>query len=280
MHTTSKTLYITDLDGTLLHHNERISNKSCEIINNLIKNGLNFSYATARSIVTSSMVSKGLEVELPVIVNNGTFITDPHTRKRIISNKFTQNEASDIYNSLVNFEISPLIYSYINDNEKFSYDKKSINSALADFIESRKNDGRDNPLENTSQILDGDVFYFTCIGEDEKLIAAYNALKEKYNCIYQKDIYSNEPWLEIMPHSATKAQAILQLKELYGFDKVVVFGDGINDIPMFEIADECYAVANATEKLKAIATDIIDSNENDGVAKWLTKNFNYINQQS
>ena len=280
MHTTSKTLYITDLDGTLLHHNERISNNSCEILNELIKSGLNFSYATARSIVTSSMVSKGLEVELPVIVNNGTFITDAHTRKRIISNKFTQNEAADIYNSLINFEISPLIYSYINDNEKFSYDKKSINSALADFIESRKNDGRDNPLENTSQILDGDVFYFTCIGEDEKLIAAYNALKEKYNCIYQKDIYSNEPWLEIMPHSATKAQAILQLKELYGFDKVVVFGDGINDIPMFEIADECYAVANATEKLKAIATDIIDSNENDGVAKWLTKNFNYINQQS
>ena len=116
MHTTQKTLYITDLDGTLLHHNERISNNSCEILNELIKNGLNFSYATARSIVTSSMVSKGLEVKLPVIVNNGTFITDPHTRKRIISNKFTKNEAADIYNSLVNFEISPLIYSYINDN--------------------------------------------------------------------------------------------------------------------------------------------------------------------
>lgn len=273
MHTTSKTLYITDLDGTLLHHNEKISKESCEILNGLIKNGLNFSYATARSIVTSSKVSEGLEVELPVIVNNGTFITDFHTRERIISNKFTENEAADIYSSLINFEISPLIYSYINDNEKFSYEKSSINPALADFIESRKNDGRDNPLENTSHILDGDVFYFACIGEDEKLIAAYNALKEKYNCIYQKDIYSNEPWLEIMPHSATKALAILQLKELYGFDRVVVFGDGVNDIPMFEIADECYAVANATEKLKAIATDIIDSNENDGVAKWLTKNF-------
>lgn len=276
MHFASKTLYITDLDGTLLHHNERISKESCEILNGLIKKGLNFSYATARSIVTSSMVSKGLEVNLPVIVNNGTFITDAHTRKRIISNQFTQSEASDIYSSLVNFEISPLIYSYINDNEKFSYDKKNINPALADFIESRKNDGRDNPLENTSHILDGDVFYFTCIGEDKKLIAAYNALKDKYNCIYQKDIYSNEPWLEIMPHSATKALAILQLKELYGFDKVVVFGDGINDIPMFEIADECYAVANATEKLKAIATDIIDSNENDGVAKWITENFKQI----
>ena len=38
---------------------------------------------------------------------------------------------------------------------------------------------------------------------------------------------------------------------------------------MFKIADECYAVSNAVDELKAIATGIIDSNNNDGVAKWL-----------
>lgn len=52
-------------------------------------------------------------------------------------------------------------------------------------------------------------------------------------------------------------------------DRVVSFGDAINDIPMFRISDECYAVANAVTELKEIATGIIDSNEEDGVAKWL-----------
>ena len=75
-----------------------------------------------------------------------------------------------------------------------------------------------------------------------------------------------------MPHTASKSHAILQLKELLHCDKVVVFGDGINDIPMFKIADECYAMANAIDDLKQIATAVIDSNENDGVAKWLVEN--------
>jgi hydroxymethylpyrimidine pyrophosphatase-like HAD family hydrolase len=42
---------------------------------------------------------------------------------------------------------------------------------------------------------------------------------------------------------------------------------------MFEIADEGYAVQNADPALKAIATAIIDSNEQDGVARWLAENF-------
>ena len=42
---------------------------------------------------------------------------------------------------------------------------------------------------------------------------------------------------------------------------------------MFELADESYAVENAHEDLKKYATDIILSNEEDGVAQWLAQNF-------
>ena len=50
---------------------------------------------------------------------------------------------------------------------------------------------------------------------------------------------------------------------------MITFGDGKNDVDMFEIADECYAVSNAHEALKEKATGIIGSNNEDGVAKWL-----------
>ncbi|MDE7478834.1 MAG: HAD family hydrolase, partial [Lachnospiraceae bacterium] len=156
-----------------------------------------------------------------------------------------------------------------------SYDEKAINPSLAAFVAARKHGNRDNPLSDTSMILQGDVFYFTCIGEEVKLRAAYDELKADYNCIFQFDIYSHEPWLEVMPHTASKAHAIGQLKTLYHCDKVVVFGDGANDIPMFEAADESYAMANAIDTLKEFATAVIDSNENDGVAKWLDENAIY-----
>ena len=54
--------------------------------------------------------------------------------------------------------------------------------------------------------------------------------------------------------------------------KLVVFGDGINDMPLFHIANESYAMADAVPELKKIATAVIDSNNNDGVAKWIMEN--------
>ena len=65
---------------------------------------------------------------------------------------------------------------------------------------------------------------------------------------------------------------IKQLQALLNCEKVIVFGDGKNDIDMFQIADESYAVANAHEDLKKYATEVILSNDEDGVAKWLENN--------
>lgn len=72
-----------------------------------------------------------------------------------------------------------------------------------------------------------------------------------------------------MPVRATKAEAIRTLLKLWDCDRIVSFGDAINDIPMFEISDECYAVANAVPELKNIATGVIGDNDHDGVARWL-----------
>lgn len=75
--------------------------------------------------------------------------------------------------------------------------------------------------------------------------------------------------MEIMPKTVSKANAVMQLKAQLCCDKVIVFGDGKNDIDMFEIADECYAVENAVDELKERATAVIASNNEDGVARWL-----------
>lgn len=114
--------------------------------------------------------------------------------------------------------------------------------------------------------------YTTCIETPEKIKLFYDKYKDIYHCVYQKDIYSDEQWLEIMPKDVTKASAVQKLKQITQRDYVVVFGDGINDLEMFGIADECYAMSNAEPELKAAATKIIESNDNDGVARWLAEN--------
>ena len=121
------------------------------------------------------------------------------------------------------------------------------------------------------ELYDGEIYYFTCIGSREELSPVYEEVRrlKGFRCVFQQELYRPEYWLEIMPENASKAHGMEKLKELLHCDRVVVFGDALNDLPMFKAADEAYAVANAAEELKQAATGIIGSNEEDGVADWL-----------
>ena len=263
---------IFDLDGTLLQNNSRISKKSCEILNRLINHGVFFSYATARGLATALKVTEGLYCNVPVITKNGVVIVRPDTNEIVSKNLFLKEEAEAIYHTLCDEKLDPIVYSYQNGMEKFSYNMNTQSEGIQWFVSSHQQDTRDNPVSDNEELLRGEFFYFSCIGTKELLEKTYQKMQNKYQCIFSKDTYNDRMWLEIMPKCATKASAILQLKEMMQFDTIIAFGDGVNDIPMFEIADECFAVENADAQLKKIATGIIGTNQSDGVANWMEKN--------
>ena len=71
------TLYISDLDGTLLTSSGKMKPRAEEMLNDMIENGLNFTYCTARSINSAGNLMKNVKISLPVILQNGVFIYDP-----------------------------------------------------------------------------------------------------------------------------------------------------------------------------------------------------------
>ena len=77
--------------------------------------------------------------------------------------------------------------------------------------------------------------------------------------------------VQIMAKDVNKASSIEKIRDFLGFDKgeIVVFGDDANDIEMLRECGIGVAVANAINEAKAVADHICDSNDNDGVAKWL-----------
>lgn len=272
-----KTLHVTDLDGTLLNSNSSISEYSKNIINGLVEKGMLFTYATARSLTSASVVAKGLSTEIPIIAYNGAFIVEPSDGKILSSNFITEEQKEFLKETFQKNNVSPLVYAYVDGVEKVTWRTATENEGIRHYLNVRKGDKRFNPLteEEADRLYLGDSFYYTCIGEKEELQPVYEALKdhEAFNVLFHQEIYRTEYWCEILPKKATKANAIAELKKLWGCDRVVSFGDAENDIPMFEISDECYAVENAVEELKKIATGIIGSNEEDGVAKWLKENW-------
>lgn len=272
-----KTMYVTDLDGTLLNTKDRINPESIQTINMLVEKGMLFTYATARSLLSALVVTEGLCTQMPVIVYNGAFIICPKTGEVLHSLSFTQEEAEVVQSCLEENGISPLVYAFVDQAERVSWDVARENEGIRRYLSLRKGDKRLRPLENGKGLYDGKIFYYTCIGEREELLPVYGIFSQddRFRCTLQQELYRPEYWCEIMPKKASKAEAIKRLKEICGCDRIVSFGDAINDIPMFEISDECYAVENAVAGLKEIATGIIASSDQDGVAKWLRSYAEY-----
>ena len=83
----------------------------------------------------------------------------------------------------------------------------------------------------------------------------YDELRVKYDLMYHygEDIYTKYYWLEITHRDSDKGRGALFLKNYIGADKLICFGDHMNDISMFKMADEAYAVGNAVQELKDIA---------------------------
>lgn len=267
------TLYVSDLDGTLLRSDEKTSEYTNNVINSLTERGMLFSYATARSLITAKKATSGINAKIPLIVYNGAFVIDNLSDDILIENYFDDG-VNLVLEDLFANKVYPIVYAYIDGKEKFSFVPELCSRGTNKFLESRKGDIRTNAVEEINDLRSGKIFYITCIDEAEKLEPLYKKYKDSYHCVYQTDIYTKEQWLEIMPLNASKARAIKQLQSLLKCEKLVVFGDGKNDIDMFELADESYAVENAHEDLKRIATSIIASNDEDGVAKWLDEKIN------
>ena len=55
-------------------------------------------------------------------------------------------------------------------------------------------------------------------------------------------------------------------------EEIVAFGDDLNDIDMLGYAGVGVVMDNALEQVKTVADYICDTNDNDGLAKWLEEN--------
>lgn len=268
-----KVLYVSDLDATLMHKDLKISDFSVKTINELVAKGAAFTYATARSISSAGTITKDLNLRLPVITRNGAVLADNNTGKIIEKALFTESEVDLLKEMLPELPRTGFVSCYFGDDMKKVFADTLHTPELQGYLDYYKDDPSVVFSSDLTGMFRGDPGYVTIIGDKSESEPLYIRARE-YNgweCLFQKDVYRDEYWLEIAPQNSTKAKSILKLKEEYGFDKLVVFGDSVNDIPMFKIADEAYAVANAVDELKALATGIIGSNEEDAVAVYLSQ---------
>ena len=270
-----KTLFVSDLDGTLLTSKECISEYSLKHLNELIDGGLAFTYATARSLNSAAKACWGLRQNLPVILYNGAVIMEPSTRRMLYNNHFNRGQLMYLKELFYRHNAWPLVYSFRGLEERVSWVTEKETAGMRRYLERRKDDPRLHPVTSREELAGDEIFYFNCIGKKEDLDALHEEVENSLDmkCIYERETYQTDYWCEIMPRSTSKGAAAEELKKILAAEKLVVFGDGINDVELFKSADEKYAMKNADESRKALATSVIGYSEEDGVVKFIMENL-------
>ena len=277
-----RVLYISDLDGTLLNPQAKLSAFTRETINRLVQDGMQFTYATARSHSTASRVLSGLHCSAPAVTHNGSFLTDPQTGLIFDIAYFSEEEAAFARKVFRQYGLSPVVYAVFGSlhlpgfiPEKLSLLSGKLPLATEHFLEDHAGDTRVRFVADEDTLYDGCPFYFNVMINDRAQLEQAAALLTEERGFYitlQEEIYRpGDYWLEVMPVNATKAKGIERLRKRGGYDRVVCFGDRQNDRTMFAACDEAYAPENADEELKAMASGVIGSNAEDGVARFLQK---------
>ena len=270
-----KNLYITDLDHTFLHSNQRVSSYSKTVWNKKANKAI-LSVATARSFSKTHEFLEGLSLKAPLILLDGAMVAT--TEKKLLSIKTLDKALGDaIIAESTKFKIYPFVIS-LNDhktlNETFAI-PPVLNEYQSYLIQN--NYATDKRLSFVQKI-EGvkDTLKMVYMGEESVLRPLYEHLKQ----VFEKNIelklapenYMKCYFLTILHPLGDKAHALETVHEYLkcSLEETTVFGDSINDIGMFKLAGTAVAVANALNEVKEIATIILEeSNDEDAVAKYL-----------
>ena len=195
----NKTLYVSDLDGTLMRSDIKISDYSIKTINELIGQGVAFTYATARSIDSAREITKDLKIKLPVITRNGSVLADNITGRSMEITVFKEEDIRMAKKLIPELPINGFVSCYIGDMMIKTYADTKHTHGLEVFIDYYRDDPRMVKVPDIEGMFTGRPGYVTLISSKEDLAPIYERVKdyEGWECLFQKDTYRDEYWIEL-----------------------------------------------------------------------------------
>ncbi|MBR5502786.1 MAG: HAD family hydrolase [Oscillospiraceae bacterium] len=265
-------LLATDMDGTLLGANGKISERTRQTVLRAMEQGYYFTFATGRQADILWQFADVIPVNAPLICSNGGEVVTYRNgaietvhRRVCFANSTLHALAELCFANGLQFvcrrptgELATTQCPYI----------PTIRSRQQrDIDNGRRMQTLDLISSPTDALLDADDFIKLLVwpntAEDEQMLRSYAANDPAIG------ITSAYPGiLEIVPAGAEKSEGIAFACKMLGLsmEQCCVFGDYENDIPMFKAAGMCVAMGNGKDSVKEIADYVTLPNTEDGVA--------------
>ena len=273
-------LFVSDLDGTLLRDNAELSRFAAQELRQLLEEGLMFTVATSRALPSIQAILRGIPLSLPVVELNGALLSDLRTGEPLRVRSLPTETAGLLYEELQRRGLAPFVATILQGRAALVHSALS-NPAMKWYRDEKraKADPRLLEVASSSPFPGGRVLSLTVLDVYERLGELAESIAQHRAGVslhFFAHPYCPGFWeLSVQDAAATKANGVRALQAICGLEAhaVTVFGDAANDRDLFVMADRSVAVANAESSLKQIATEIAPSNEEDGVIRWLRREW-------
>ena len=243
-------MIVFDLDGTLLKTDKTVSEYTLGIVSRCRKMGIKTAIATARG--HPEKVAPIDQFDGRILCNGAVIIADGKTYRQTIPYK----EARPLL--LACGQRGLRVTTQFDDTHYTTFDIAAVWPDIKkwEIVDFSRHD-IDTEKINIDAITAEDATFI------EKNMTSNMHLKVARDGLGM-----------IMHKNATKSKAVAKLAGIWGVckEEIVCFGDDRNDIDMLSNAGMGVAMKNALDEVKAAADDTCDTNDNDGVAKWLEEN--------
>lgn len=274
-----KTLYVSDLDGTLLGADSQVSERSRRIISELSERGALITVATARTPATVQPLLAGMKTSLPAITMTGAALWNRDPGSFDDMQMMSPDDVVTALDVCAACGIHPFVYTLGDGRlEVYHGGADGLNHAEQCFYDQRchlelKHFHLRTPVPPEAL---GRTVLLCTLGPLKQTDAAAAELSRRTECAVQSypDIFlSDTGILEVFAPGVSKAAAIERMRRRTGAGRVVAFGDNLNDLPMLAAADVAVAVANALPEVRAAADIVIGANTDDAVARFIESDF-------
>ena len=275
-------LIVSDMDGTLLAHDSSISKGNIEAIRYAQSKGVQFAIATGRDYSSLKVILEAHDLKCFSILGNGAQFCNENGE--ILSSAYFPKKC--FKQVLQIFDELKIHYMIFTANGFYSTAEPNvvrdafIDRCVVQFKRKREDyldDGcnQDMACMKLKKIGDLDDFINSSIdiikveafNNDVSLIEkAKEKLQEIEGIAYLSSFDDN---IEVTDKAAQKGLILENVIEELGYskDEVMVLGDGLNDITLFERFKYSFAPGNANETIKAMAYQVVGASEEDGVSQ-------------
>lgn len=247
-------MIILDLDGTLLRSDKTISDYTVSILERCKQNNIVIVIATGRSEMAAKDYVSMVKPDI-LISNGGSLVRHGENiiHKCMLSAKSSDEITAELIckDEFVSARIETGRGYYVSWDEVGPADyRNTIHHNFKTPI------GKDT-FKMVFELTNGDIA---------------REIAERYpDCSMIP--FSDEEWYRFANKDSDKMNAMEEIAQSFNIDisQMISFGDDYNDIKMIKYCGIGVAMGNAIDEVKEVANYICDTNDNDGVAKWLER---------